>query len=301
MLCPSNHQNQFPWTKDHILQRYKFTNAYRAADRVSQYLIKNIIYNTDNHQSADEIFFRIILFKLFNKIETWELFIQKIGVPCYGDYSFKAYDRLLTSAMNKGKRIFSAAYIMPSGYTTFGYKKKHRSCLKVLEKMMSEGVHYKIMEAKKMQNAFDILRSYPMIGDFLAYQLITDINYSTLTNFSENEFVVPGPGSLNGIRKCFDDLGDLTCEEIIRFIHDKQEEEFERLSINFQNLWGRKLQLIDCQNIFCEIDKYSRIAHPEIQLKNGRKRIKQIFKQNINNIDYWFPPKWEINDKINKQ
>ena len=173
--------------------------------------------------------------------------------------------------------------------------------MKVLEKMMSEGVHYKIMEAKKMQNAFDILRSYPMIGDFLAYQLITDINYSTLTNFSENEFVVPGPGALNGIRKCFDDLGGLTCEEIIRLIHDKQEEEFERLSINFQNLWGRKLQLIDCQNIFCEIDKYSRIAHPEIQLKNGRKRIKQIFKQNINNIDYWFPPKWEINDKINKQ
>lgn len=31
-------------TKDPILQTYKFTNVYRACDRVSQYLIKNIIY-----------------------------------------------------------------------------------------------------------------------------------------------------------------------------------------------------------------------------------------------------------------
>ncbi|RZJ85424.1 MAG: hypothetical protein EOO20_20105, partial [Chryseobacterium sp.] len=32
-----------PWTDDVILCNYKFTNAYRAADRVSQYLIKEVI------------------------------------------------------------------------------------------------------------------------------------------------------------------------------------------------------------------------------------------------------------------
>ena len=32
-----------PWTDDPILQRYKFTNAYRASDRVSQYLIREVI------------------------------------------------------------------------------------------------------------------------------------------------------------------------------------------------------------------------------------------------------------------
>ncbi len=44
------------WTNDPILQRYKFTNAYRASDRVSQYLIRNVIYEGD--QSPSEIFFR---------------------------------------------------------------------------------------------------------------------------------------------------------------------------------------------------------------------------------------------------
>ena len=60
-----------PWTDDPILQTYRFTNVYRAADRVSQYLIRNIIYSGD--QNENEVFFRIMLFKIFNKIETWRL------------------------------------------------------------------------------------------------------------------------------------------------------------------------------------------------------------------------------------
>ena len=34
-----------PWTADPILAKYRFTNCYRAADRVSQYLIKEVIDN----------------------------------------------------------------------------------------------------------------------------------------------------------------------------------------------------------------------------------------------------------------
>ncbi|MCL4400581.1 putative DNA base hypermodification protein, partial [Candidatus Parvarchaeota archaeon] len=34
-----------PWTDDWILRKHKFTNAYRASDRVSQFLIKEVIYN----------------------------------------------------------------------------------------------------------------------------------------------------------------------------------------------------------------------------------------------------------------
>ena len=36
-----------PWTKDPVISTYKFTNAYRASDRVSQYLIRNVIYRND--------------------------------------------------------------------------------------------------------------------------------------------------------------------------------------------------------------------------------------------------------------
>src|ERR1044071_5703618 len=57
---------RYPWSKDPILAKYKFTNAYRASDRVSQYLIRKVIYRDDLPATAEEVFFRIILFKLFN-------------------------------------------------------------------------------------------------------------------------------------------------------------------------------------------------------------------------------------------
>ncbi|MCH7885985.1 MAG: hypothetical protein IIC01_12165, partial [Planctomycetes bacterium] len=115
----------------------------------------------------------------------------------------------------------------------------------------------------------------PTIGPFLAYQYATDLNYSELTSFDEMHFVVPGPGALDGIRKCFSDLGGLNEVEIIKVVADQQEDQFARLGLSFQSLWGRRLQLIDCQNLFCEVGKYARVAHPDVVGLSGRTRIKQ--------------------------
>ena len=101
-----------PWTHDSILHHYKFTNAYRASDRVSQYLIRNVIY--EGPQSPEGVFFRTLLFKMFNRIETWELFRAEIGDVDYSTFTFDAYDRVLSNALADGLAIYSAAYIMPS-------------------------------------------------------------------------------------------------------------------------------------------------------------------------------------------
>lgn len=118
-----------PWTEDSILSTYKFTNAYRASDRTSQYLISHVIYRSDLPNSKEEVFFRIIIFKIFNKIETWQLLEEKLGRVIHAEYSFERYDKVLTEAMKLGKRIYSAAYIMPSGGKTLGHTTKHRNHL----------------------------------------------------------------------------------------------------------------------------------------------------------------------------
>jgi hypothetical protein len=286
-----------PWTDDPILNKYKFTNAYRASDRVSQYLIQNVIYN--GKHDLEDLFFRIILFKIFNKIETWELLESHFGEINYRTFDFEAYDKVLSKEQEL-KPIYSAAYIMSSGKSAFGYSKKHRNHLTLIYKMMKDRLPEKITESKSMQEAFDLIRDYPSIGDFLAYQYVTDINYSPITNFSEMDFVVPGPGAYNGIYKCFSDLGGINEVEIIKLMADNQEKEFERLGINFNDLWGRSLKLIDCQNLFCEVDKYSRVAHPEVKGKSDRKRIKQKYTPTNNSIKYWYPPEWCINENIER-
>jgi len=283
-------------TEDLIIAKHKFTNCYRASDRVSQYLIKNVIYS--GSQKPAEIFFRILLFKTFNKIETWELLLKEFGEITCSEFSFNRYRKPLDKAMGRGQRIYSAAYIMTSGKSRFGYDRKHQNHLKLIELMISDEVYQKIQYAKSMQEVFELLCTYPTIGDFLAFQYAIDINYSTITNFSEMDFVVAGPGAKDGIAKCFLDKGGLNDAEIIKFMADRQEEEFKRLGLDFKNLWGRQLQLIDCQNLFCEVGKYSRIAHPEILGPSGRTRIKQIYKPNHKPIELFYPPKWGINKKI---
>lgn len=280
-------------THDDIIKKYKFTNVYRSCDRVSQFLIKDVIYKDEFN--IRDLFLRIIFFKLFNKIDTWKLIEEKFGDLCEENFDIKKYIKFLDSEMNKGRVLYSNAYMMASGCKEFNVTRKHQAHLMLIEKMMKNNLPEKIQDCKKMENGYDFLLSYPLIGSFLAYQYITDINYSGITDFSECEFTVPGPGARDGIRKCFVSLGGVTETELIKILTERQEYEFERLGLNFKSLGGRRLQYIDIQNIFCETDKYCRIEHPEIKGISGRSKIKQLFKKNDEPIDYFFPPKWKIN------
>jgi hypothetical protein len=126
------------------------------------------------------------------------------------------------------------------------------------------------------------------------------LNYSEICDFSEMEFVSPGPGAIDGIRKCFSSLGGLSETDIIKLVTERQAEEFERLGLDFETLWGRPLQLIDCQNLFCEISKYARVRYPNVNGVANRKRIKQKYHPNSVPITLWYPPKWGINDCIDR-
>ena len=81
-----------PWTDDKILQEYKFCNSYRINDRVSQYLLKNVIYNGKNYFDEDMLF-RILLFKLFNKESTWELLLNNFGDITLKTFNIKEYSK----------------------------------------------------------------------------------------------------------------------------------------------------------------------------------------------------------------
>jgi hypothetical protein len=110
---------------------------------------------------------------------------------------------------------------------------------------------------------------------------------------------VPGPGAFDGINKCFGlslnsaNARDVrTGAELIEECVRQQDGFFEHYKLKPVTLFGRKLHLIDCQNLFCEVDKYSRIAHPELNL--GRTEIKQKFTPTGPLPKPFFPPKWGI-------
>lgn len=287
-----------PWTQDSILKSHKFTNVYRASDRVSQYLIRRVIYGGD--QDWESTVLRILLFKIFNKISTWELIESQVGAITTRSFSPNRIGRILGYALEKGASIYSGAYIMPSGPVGVRRPRKHLMHLDLLASITRGGLANGLLQAQSMKEAYKLLIDIPSFGPFLAFQFLIDLNYSTSLNFSEMDFVMPGPGARDGIRKCFSDLGDYDEADLIRWVTDRQEEEFAVRNLDFKSLWGRRLHLIDCQNLFCEVDKYARVAHPDIKGLSNRSRIKQRFIPQPDSRIPWFPPKWGLNNRISE-
>lgn len=286
-----------PWTDDPIIADHKFTNAFRISDRESQFLIREVI----GHQKRDhaDTFFRIILFRLFNKSETWALLTRRFGELSLDKFDIGRFDRVLNDAMDRGRTLFSAAYIMPSRGAGLTAQRKHSNLLLVLRRMLDDEVPERIFESSG-PSAYRMLRSYPMIGDFLAYQYLTDLGYSPNARFEEHEFVAPGPGARDGLRKCFSENGGLSDADLIRWVCDNQELLAGEFGFEPPTLFGRRLQLIDCQNLFCEVDKYARVAHPEASGVSGRTRIKQKYEASpLRRIPRpEFPIRWGLSDAV---
>ena len=281
-----------PWTNDTILQTYKFCNVFRAADRVSQYLIK-IIINEQKCISVEDLLFQIVAFRFFSKIETWESLKKYLNnSPTLQNLADDSFEKALATIAKNNESVYTGAFIL-CATNAFGMGKKYLNHIELFKHMFFEdNFCEKALQTKSLKGLYELLHSYPLIGDFMAYQIAIDLNYSNVFNFSENEFTKAGPGALRGIKKVFEDTGDYSPEEVILWMVERQDYEFERLNLVFDGLFGRKIHAIDAQNLFCEVDKYTRKAFPDI--KSNRSRIKTKFLENKKQIEYAFPEKWEL-------
>jgi alpha-glutamyl/putrescinyl thymine pyrophosphorylase clade 1 len=279
-----------PWTVDPILRSFRFTNAFRAADRVSQFLIRKVIYEGD--ASADEVVFRTLLFKFFNKIETWEFLERELGPVTIGTFDPCRADALLTRARSEGRCVYSNAYIIPPLPGRASPKHAGHLCLAL--ELAEDGFAARVCSTDGLADLFALLRDIPGLGGFLAYQFAIDLGYSTVVDHNEDEFVVAGPGALDGLSKVFPGMDLRRAADVIREMTNEQEYWFDHFGLAFDGLFGRRLHLIDIQNLFCEISKYARVAHPEFGGVAGRTRIKQVFRAAGPIPEPWFPPKWNL-------
>ena len=281
-----------PWTDDPIIGAWRFTNVYRASDRVSQYLIREVIYGGDS--DPHETVFRILLFKWFNRIDTWEFMTQRLGPLRLDSFNPAVAERTLTEARVSGRRIYSAAYIVPP--VPGEPAPKHAGHLALTMRMLDAGITDAIIAAGSLEGVYRWLRAWPGVGDFLAYQMAIDLNYSAVIDYDEDEFVMPGPGAVDGVAKAWLEASPRDAARLIQITKDEQDEQFARVGVPFAGLFGRPLKLIDCQNLYCELSKYARVAHPDAVGPSGRTRIKQVYRAVRHEplARPFFPPKWRL-------
>jgi alpha-glutamyl/putrescinyl thymine pyrophosphorylase clade 1 len=112
-----------------------------------------------------------------------------MGAPTLAGFDARRYGDVLNDAFRQGQRLYSPAYVMPS--PPFGADRKHDNHLRLLDYMMDDGIASKLTNAQSMCEAFEIIKSYPSVGDFLAFQFLIDINYSSVYGV-----VVAGPAGV---------------------------------------------------------------------------------------------------------
>jgi len=285
-----------PWSDDPILRRFKFCNVFRAADRVSQYMIREVACSIEKISPADRIF-QIVAFRTFSQPQTWEALKYRLGrTPTLEDLASGDFELTLDKIKLDHGGLYTGAFIL-CATKAFGYDEKHRNHVALFKHMFFErALAERVLGATSLEQIVRLLESFPLTGPFMSYQIAIDLNYSNLVDFDEDDYTQAGPGALRGLKKAFVDLGDYTPSDAIKWMVDCQEAEFARYSLPFSGLWGRRLHAIDCQGLFCELDKYCREAAPE--LLSARSRIKARFTPSPEPLPLFFPPKWRLNDSL---
>src|SRR3990167_8513722 len=96
-----------PWTKDLVLSSVYFTPPYRELDRLTRYLILNILPHI--REDPNMVIFNIWVYRFFNLIETFE---------CLGGYS-NYWDKgqargTLFQRQQQGQKIYTGAFMVNS-------------------------------------------------------------------------------------------------------------------------------------------------------------------------------------------
>lgn len=251
-----------PWTDDPILQAWRFCNVRREDDKVTVWFRENIRDPLRNHPS---VFFSTIAFRWFNTIETGEALRPWL----LGPWNRDEVQRTLETILGRGGHIFTGAFMINSAPG----KPKHIDVLDNLDWVASwlENNAWGNFVTSK-QRCFESLLNVPRLGNFAAYQIVVDLQYTYLLEKAPDlqTFTVAGPGCAKGIGLCFGDDPKLfsygtkadqkVMLEIMRDVLDIAED---------PSMWPEewpKFMLSDIENGFCEYAKW-RSGHAGERLK----------------------------------
>lgn len=271
-----------PWTTNPIFLQVKFTNVRREHDRESRNVIDNICSKTE--YSLKDRFFNIILMRFWNKYESYKLATggQLLKFPLSDDDFNECLKRIDS---NDSHTWWSGAYYtcpVRSWLERVHFQKKippdqlnfSQSPIYFAKYALTDELWGKIEAAASPQDVFEILTAIPWMGNFLVYQWFIDFTYCEDYWFSENEFVVSGPGCTKGINLLFEDRDGMTHEECLFWMRDNQNETFNSFGYNpnelFDDLpeYDRYINLMSWENIFCELQKFIKCTE---SVKIGKK------------------------------
>ena len=248
---------EWPWTKDEIMQTYKFTNVFRELDAETVKFHERI--DDLDLLQADKLY-SMILFRAFNRAATYDMLIR--GKTTH--HTPAKMKRILHRAANRGKKIFTGAYIITNAGRSeskidimcdaLGVQWRGRR--KIYDEMMEDGT---------MQGCTNILRAYPMQGPFTSYEVICDMRYQPgmLDKAPDRKsWANLGPGARRGINRIVSgkkkpNVFHTTNEYIVFMV------EMLKTSPKYRGKHVPPLVMREIEHSLCEFDKWLRVDNNE--------------------------------------
>ncbi len=244
-----------PWTDNQILSEYRFTNVFRDLDPGTRFVIEYIIPNCLN---SEELLFNIIIYRLYNKIDTF------LSAWKQNPYSFdrNELEEKIRNHVKKWNKAFTWAFIV----SWYSFLKSEGDKIARISKIIQDisllisNLVRDINKNKDSAFTFACIKNLVWIWDFLAYQICVDFWYAKPLLYNENEHVVAWPWCKRWLWWIFPDKWILSYEDLIFWLEKNQFSWFANMGIDLNNLFSdredKKLNIMAIENCLCEFSKY---------------------------------------------
>lgn len=288
-----------PWTEDAVLDTYRFCNVYREDDATTQWFRKWV---REPLRSSPEVLLATVLFRWFNRITTGDAIFRQLGDYTDGRGTIRtAFQQFLDDGRSESIRTAIRQHVGTQGpYVTGAYIIKTPDGLSKLDGVLrcvewfnvrcatlAEKKHEAVVNWRgaadwmigspgrvSLEQCWDWLRKFPYLGDFMAYEIVTDLRHTDLLSRAPDIYTWanPGPGAMRGLNRIHGRKLDhkqpkyvFVCEmrQLLEMVSDERSEAHD--------IWpgriGHDVEMRDIEHTLCEFDKYERA-----RLGEGRPR-----------------------------
>ena len=240
-----------PWTKDEVLQQYRFCNVFRELDAGTIWMRENL--TTPNEDKPwSQMIANCGYYRMFNLIATGEFlgWVEEWDIP--------ATIKKLAQRQTEGHVLFTSAHVVRGEQ---GIPKIATVCNSIGDLYQaSERIAEIAAEKQTLQSVYEELIKIRSIGGFVAYEIVTDLRHTpVLRNATDTmTWAHVGPGASRGLKR----LGYNVFDGIQAMI-ELLEKSPAALPDEFP-----PLELRDIEHSLCDFDKYCRVKFNE----EGRRR-----------------------------
>ncbi len=269
-----------PWTDDPILATRKFTNVFRVLDPGTQFVLTDLL---DPELDPRDQLMRLFLYRHTGRVEAWQWLQLSCGYPTvatleevrasWKDYQGRVrivqkprrWSKIVSDSRITERSIYTNAYqvFVPSDVSGTD---KLDIILGTTKRLFTPGSPDYLMpawqRARTQAERFRLLRKVNGVGDFMSMQILTDWGYGQSVD-REDEFLVPGPGSVKGAAALMPGVPTTkVVNEVVLQV---------RAMPQCPRLGYRVPSLMDIgSNLLCEWSKYVRYRGQPVSAKNYR-------------------------------